>query len=85
MKPWYVYIAETKIGRYYVGITTNVQRRIKEHNDGNGAKLAIDQNGFVLKYVSDPFESKSKARMREIQIKGWTRQKKEKLISGEWE
>ena len=81
---WYVYIAQAKTGRYYVGMTINPKRRIADHNRGKGAKLAIDQGAFVLKYISDPFTSKSEARKREIQIKGWTREKKEKLIHGEW-
>lgn len=85
MQLWYVYIAEAKTGRYYVGITTDPKRRISDHNRGRGSKLAIDQGEFTLKYVSNSFESKSKARLREIQIKRWTRKKKEMLIAGKWD
>lgn len=46
--------------------------------------MATDQGGFKLKYVSPPFGSKSEARSREIQVKKWSREKKLKLISGEW-
>jgi putative endonuclease len=81
---WYVYIAQTKIGTYYTGITTNPVRRINDHNSGRGSKLARDQGGFIMCYISQPFSSKSSARMREIQIKKWTRRKKEMLIHGKW-
>ncbi len=81
---WFVYIATAHTGRYYVGITTNPQERIKEHNSGEGSKFAMNQGPFVLSYVSLPLPNKSEARKREMQIKGWTREKKEKLIRGEW-
>lgn len=81
---WYVYIAKARTGRYYVGMTTNAHDRIKKHNAGNGARFAMQQGPFTLVYVSDCFASKSEARVREIQLKGWSRAKKEKLISGEW-
>ncbi len=42
------------------------------------------QGPFSLVYVSSPFKNKSETRLREAQIKGWVRKKKEKLIRGEW-
>lgn len=82
---WFVYIAEARTGRYYTGISTDPHRRMEDHNRGKGAKLAHDQGAFAIRYVSPPFLSKFSARKREIQIKGWIREKKEKLIRGEWE
>lgn len=81
---WCVYIAKSRFGHYYVGITTNPVRRIIKHNLGVGSLMAKQQGPFVLLYVSDAFATKSEARKREIQIKRWTREKKEKLIRGEW-
>ena len=81
---WYVYIAKAHTGRYYVGITTDPHERLKMHNTGKGSQFARDQGPFSLVYVSAPFVGKSEARKREIQIKGWSRIKKEKLIDGEW-
>ncbi len=83
--PWYVYIAQARTGRYYVGITTNAEERIAEHNRGEGSKFAINQGPFILAYVSEAFTDKSGARKREVQIKRWTQEKKEKLIKGEWQ
>lgn len=82
--PWYVYIAQAPTGRYYTGITTDPDRRIKEHNRHEGAKFARDQGALRLLYVSPAFPNQSSARLREVQIKGWTRMKKEQLIKGEW-
>ena len=82
---WYVYIAKARTGRYYTGITTNPSERIQKHNSGEGSRLAVNQGPFELVYVSPPFPGKSEARKREIQIKKWSRQKKEKLITGVWQ
>jgi len=82
--PWFVYIAQAKTGRYYTGITTDPKRRLGDHNEGKGAKFAQDQGALRLMYVSSSFVDKSSARLREVQIKGWTRAKKLKLIRGEW-
>jgi putative endonuclease len=82
--PWFVYIAQAPTGRYYTGITTNPHRRIQEHNSGEGSRFAYDQGALRLLYKSRPFKDQSSARLREVQIKHWTRMKKEKLIQGEW-
>lgn len=81
---WHVYIAQARTGRYYTGVSTDPHRRIYEHNVGLGAKFSKDQGPLALLYVSPPYD-KSSAWKREHQIKGWRREKKEKLIRGEWE
>ncbi len=82
---WYVYMCISQSAHYYVGISPNPEERVIKHNSGDGSKMAKDQGLFTLVYISKPFPSKSLARKREIQLKGWTRIKKEKLISGAWE
>jgi putative endonuclease len=81
---WYVYIAEARTGRYYTGVTTDPARRMNEHNEGRGSKFSKDQGSLALLYVSSAFQDKSAAWKREMQIKGWSRVKKAKLIRGEW-
>jgi predicted GIY-YIG superfamily endonuclease len=81
---WHVYIAQAPTGRYYTGISENPQQRMIDHNEDRGAKFSRDQGALRVVYVSPPFATKSETRKREIQIKGWTRVKKEKLILGEW-
>ena len=82
---WFVYIAQAHTGRYYVGISLDPKSRIKDHNSKRGSRFAKQQGPFKLVYISERFLTKSDARTREIQIKGWSRDKKIKLISGEWE
>lgn len=82
-QPWFVYICKAKTNRYYTGITNNPSARLDKHNSGTGSKFARDQGAFTLLYVSPPF-TKAEARKHEIQVKGWTRTKKERLIGGEW-
>lgn len=81
---WYVYIARANTSRYYTGITNNPAERLKKHNSGRGSKFAIEQGPLEMVYISPPLPNKSLARTREIQVKGWDRNKKEKLITGEW-
>ena len=82
--PWHVYIARARTGRYYTGISPNPKKRLEDHNNDRGAKLAHDQGPFTMVYISPPFSDQKLARKREKQIKGWTQAKKEKLIRGEW-
>ena len=81
---WFVYIAESKFGHYYTGITTDAPQRIVKHNAGKGSQMGKQQGPFVLVYKSQLFSTKSEAREREVQVKGWNRNKKKKLINGEW-
>lgn len=83
-KNWYVYIAQAKTGRFYVGITTDIQARTRKHDSGRGSMFATEQGPFELVYCSGAYPDKSEARKREIQLKGWSRTKKQKLISGEY-
>ncbi len=82
--PWYLYIAEAaKTGNYYVGITTEPKRRIKDHNAGRGSSIAKAQGPFTLRYTTAPLPDQSTARKWEIQIKKWPRQKKTELIQNQ--
>ena len=81
---WYVYIARSRMGYYYTGISNNVESRIEKHNSDKGSLMAKQQGPFVLLYRSLPFPDKSSARKREVQIKKWRRDKKDKLINGEY-
>lgn len=80
MPSWFLYIALARTGRYYVGITTDPPRRIEDHNHGRGSRMAVNQGPFTLVYISPPLPNQSAARKREIQVKGWPRAKKQKLI-----
>lgn len=75
----YVYILECKDGTLYTGWTTDVERRIKEHNSGLGAKYTRGRYPVQLKYV-EKFETKEEAMSREAAIKKLCRAEKIHLI-----
>jgi len=80
-QPWFFYIVKCRDDSYYSGITDNVERRIKKHNRGVGAKYTAGRRPVTLVY-SEPQVSASEAAKRETQVKGWSRAKKELLILG---
>lgn len=78
---WFVYIASAENGKLYVGISTDVQKRLKVHNSGKGSRFAIQNGELKIEYVSEALENQSLARKREIEMKGWSRALKLRLIS----
>ena len=79
MGQWFAYILECSDGSYYVGITNNPKERLEEHNKGEGASWTRKRRPVAFRYV-EACASKSAARKREIEIKGWRREKKEALF-----
>ena len=83
MEKHFVYILECADGSYYVGSTNNVIQRVERHNVGEAASWT--KNRCPVKFVyQEEHASLLSARQREEQIKGWSQQKKENLISGLW-
>lgn len=76
----YTYILECKDGTYYTGWTNNLEKRMKEHNEGKGAKYTKVRRPVKLVYF-ETFESKIDAMKREYAIKQMKRSEKIKLIS----
>lgn len=79
MKNNYVYIVECSDHTYYTGWTTNLEQRIKAHNEGNGAKYTKARRPVKLIYYEE-LPDKSLALKREYAIKQLTRKQKELLI-----
>ena len=79
--PWYVYVVRCRDGTLYTGITTELDRRIKEHTRGEGCKYTASRRPVKLVY-SEPHPNHSSALKREIKIKRFTRRGKESLIKG---
>lgn len=81
MKYWYVYIMANKPnGVIYIGVTDNLDERVKEH------KLKVYPKSFTARYnfeilvYFEEFENGEKASIREVQFKKWKRDWKIKLI-----
>lgn len=74
-----LYILRGPKNHLYIGVTTNISKRISRHKTGDGAEFTKRNRTFELVY-SENFKTSLKARRRELQIKGWRREKKENLI-----
>ena len=77
---WYVYILLCNQETFYVGITPDIVNRFRQHKLGRS---------FFTKKFSDlrlvyceRYETKNDAVLREKQIKGWSRAKKQILVDG---
>ncbi|WP_224333171.1 GIY-YIG nuclease family protein [Haloprofundus halobius] len=77
----YVYVVECADGSYYTGYTTDVQRRVAEHDAGDGAKYTRGRTPVELVH-SESYPSKSAAMRREYEIKQLSRRQKERLVDG---
>lgn len=75
----YTYILECSDGTLYTGWTNNLEKRLRDHNEGNGAKYTKARRPVVLVYY-EAFETKEEAMRREYAIKHMTRREKELLI-----
>ena len=80
---WYTYIVRCQDDSLYTGITTDLKRRVQEHNTNNktGAKSLRHKRPVVLVYY-ETFGSQTEAAKREKSVKRWTRKYKLKLIEG---
>ena len=76
----YCYILRCKDNSLYTGYTTDVERRLREHNEGTGAKYTRGRGPCELVYTEE-FDTKREAMKREYYIKhSMTKQQKENLI-----
>lgn len=79
MKTHYTYILECSDNSLYTGYTTDVSRRVSEHNNGNGAKYTMGRTPVQLRRV-ELHNSRSDAMSREYEIKNYSTKKKKSLI-----
>ena len=77
---FYVYIVECRDGTYYAGYTPDIEKRVKLHNAGRGAKYTRDRRPVKLIWRKEYKQFKS-AFLEEKRIKELTRKQKEKLVS----
>lgn len=80
---FYVYILRCSDGTYYTGHTDDLERRIAQHQTGEIAGYTQDRRPVDL-FWSESFETRAEALASELQIKGWSRKKKEALAAGNW-
>ena len=79
--PW-VYILRCSDGTLYVGHTNDLVSRERAHNQGHGSCYTAARRPVRIVY-SEPHDSIDRAVARERQLKGWTTEKKEALVTGD--
>lgn len=81
MKSYYVYIL-TSVNRkvMYIGVTNNLENRIAQHRDGTGSAFTSRYRVNVLVYAEE-YKYVEDAIAREKQLKGWSRAKKDALVT----
>ena len=77
---YFVYLLECKDGSLYTGITTNVERRFKEHKEGKGGAYTKAKKVRKILYTEE-HKDRSSALKRESKIKRYTRKEKLNLIT----
>ena len=82
---WYVYIVECRDKTLYTGITTNIERRVQEHNTSNksGARSLRGKRPVKLVYI-EKVQDQKEAQQKERVIKSWKKEYKLRLVKGEF-
>ena len=78
----WTYILECSDGSYYVGSTTDLERRLSEHNQGLGAVYTRRRRPVVLAWCGE-FSSIAEAFAYEKRVQGWSHRKRQALIDGD--
>ena len=76
-----MYILECSDGSYYTGSTTDLEKRLAQHQAGEGANHTKKRLPVKLVYF-EQYNRIDEAFYREKQVQGWIRKKKEALING---
>lgn len=79
MEVSYTYIVQCSDGTYYTGWTNSLEKRMRVHNSGRGAKYTRSRRPVKLVYY-EVFDDRTEAMRREAAIKKMDRSQKEKLV-----
>ena len=80
---FWVYVLRCSDGSYYTGHTDNLERRVGSHESGAVPGYTKNRRPVELVY-SQHFATRIEALTAELQIKGWTRAKKEAMFREDW-
>jgi putative endonuclease len=82
MKKYYFYIVySTKLDRYYIGHTNNLEERVRKHNTNHKGYTGVVSDWQVA--YSEVYQTKSAAYRREREVKVWkSRNQIDRLIAG---
>ncbi len=77
---YFVYLIQCKDKSIYTGITNDLERRFNQHKRKKGGAYTRSHTVKEIIYT-EKFQTKSEALKRELEIKGWRREKKLSLIN----
>ena len=80
----YMYILKCANGNYYTGSTNDLEKRLEQHQNGEGSNFTKKHLPVKLVYFEE-FQRIDDAFYREKHLQGWSRKKKEALINGQIE
>jgi putative endonuclease len=84
MRDYFVYILKCSDESYYTGVTSNLEKRVSEHQ--SGIIKGYTSNRLPIKLVfSERFADINQAIRFEKQVKGWSRSKKEALVNKDFD
>ncbi|HOI45579.1 MAG TPA: GIY-YIG nuclease family protein [Candidatus Aminicenantes bacterium] len=78
---WSLYILRCSDGSFYTGVTTDIDRRFREHQEGRASRFTRPRRPVVLVY-HEKCGSRSRALTRECAVKAMGRQAKQDLVAG---
>ena len=84
MKHLYVYILKCANSTYYTGITNNLEKRLQQHQQGVNKACYTARHLPVSLVFYERYSDFSLAIKWEKRIKRWSKEKKEALISNDW-
>ncbi|MDA8611378.1 GIY-YIG nuclease family protein [Candidatus Pacebacteria bacterium] len=76
---YFVYLLQCKDKSIYTGITTDVERRLKEHKEGTASKYTKAHKAVKMLYTEKQ-KDRSSASKREAEIKKWSREMKLEFV-----
>ncbi|MFL9831974.1 GIY-YIG nuclease family protein [Flavobacterium sp. ST-87] len=85
MKFYYVYILKCNDDSLYVGVTSDIERRLMEHNEGKYPEAYTHSRRPVELTFYQEFTEPNQAIEFEKKVKKWSRSKKQALIDGDFD
>jgi len=80
----WTYILRCRDGSFYVGSTVDLERRVSQHQLGEGAAYTRTRRPVELVWAAE-FDRIDDAFAYEKRVQGWGRRKREALIAGDFE
>ena len=81
---FYIYILECSDGSFYTGHTEELETRLAQHHQAYFRECYTAKRLPLKLVYQETFSSREQALTVEMQIKGWSRRKKQALINNDW-